>query len=334
MASIAHHDLHWKYVGPTKAWLDRLRHVRYAVPTVTSEAFGRHFRELDEPLERALGDAKLANSLAALDKCRHGLCGSDHRLVWVLSSGHCGTLALKSFLLKAATVRPFHRSNPAPTPPEVRNELFYRFLLGRIDQHTLRRLALRLLTARFGQITQAAVEGKHYCHVAHEDTEFAPIIARLFPEARFIYLKRDFFDTFLSLYEKVKRLANVSPYYVDPTLKGRNFFGLRPPWGRTREIVWYLHGNETFVTAFLHTLDRERWLEIRSENMFAGEVGAYQALNSVLPLADLDHAAFQDHFRQPVNSKPAIYPTDEPQRAALKDKVMRLRAALQRNGSF
>ena len=333
---VARNDLHWKYSGPIKRGISRAFRTSYRVPAITPAAIAAGLEKLDGILEELRGDEHIAHWLNAIRDLQNTYLPDGQRMVWVFSAGRSGTYALNRLLDKTGLIYPVQRLDIDPhfTRPEARTELFYRILLGRFDMHFMKRWILKYLVARAAIIADACRERKHFCYTVRSDREHALIIARLFPESRFIYLHQDPFKTFMSFYEKVRRIEEIAPLYLDTRLPEREFRGIRAFWGRAPEIAWNLYLARTFVRAAFDRIGDERCLDIKSEELFDGTPGTYDAINNLLPIDGISLDEYRAHFTVPANARQPIYPASPRGRARLAARYERMTRILEEKGAF
>lgn len=333
---VLRNDLHWKYIRPFREQRGRLLHTSFRVPEVTREGVALGLQQMDQILTELRDDPHISHRVDTIRQFQKELMPDGQQMVWVMSAGRSGTYALFKFLESSGRVLPVQRifGDPLFNRSEVRTELFYRILLGRLDPNILKHFIMRFLVARTGLLADACLQRKHFCYTVRSDSEHALIVARLFPESRFIYLRRDPFQTFLSFYQKVRQPDEIRPLYFDRRLALRDFQGIRAFWGRKKEICWYLYRANVFATAFLDMLPEDRWGYISGESLSAGEPEAYETILRFLPIDNLSREQFLEQMAVPANPRAVRYPVAPENMPEMKRIFDRLTARLEAKGRY
>jgi len=248
-------------------------------------------------------DVQLRNIAAA--KARFGANARDP--VQVLSTGRCGTRSLFGLCLLSKRVLPYHSFELATLPVD-RNHLLYRIATGRLDKESVAALAVHYLQTRTAEFIYAYRTGRTPLVTSHWDAIFAPFVAEMFPEARFLYLRREETAVFRSIYGKNQwQDSQLMPLSFDPRFPAGRFV-CRHEVGLDIEmrIAWYLHVTGVFAEAFLDGIEADRQLSLRSEALFAGTPETLKDLRNVLPLDDIDADALAAHFNAPQNTKDTV----------------------------
>ena len=160
---------------------------------------------------------------------------------WVLSTGRCGTATLDRLLALSPTVASFHEPMP-------RLHRYHALALN--DQRNLPTSFEDLLyDCRIDLMSAMKQMGFKYAECQHRWTPYARCIKSVFPNTKFIYLRRDM-DEFVSSalqwhWYDVGREKYAPPEYKDDEGKLLAWF-----WCKTNE----------FIQSFLNTIPGEDWM--------------------------------------------------------------------------
>lgn len=226
--------------------------------------------------------------------------------VWVLSTGRCGTLALQRLLEKAPRVFPLHR-NCASHTAQSRMEAFYTIVLAAYTRTRIRDMFVHCYHNVLLDLARAITVQRQFCMLNHSSLAWAPFIAELFPDSRFIYMKRSIGDTFLSYYTRDQYVRQLEPVVITKdeiqasAVLGVTFCSL--DMDIRSKIAWYLWAAEIFVNAFLATLPCDRRAYVESESLFRGDDSAFQLLSSFVDLSPLSLEDFRKHYAVKTNEK-------------------------------
>jgi len=276
-------------------------------------------------------DVQLANIAAVRD--RFGGAAQDP--VQILSTGRCGTRSLFSLCQRSSSVLPFH-SFELTTLPIDRNHLLFRMMTGHLDKKSIAALAEHYLQSRTAELIYAYRTGRTPVIISHWDTVFAPFVAEMFPESRFLFLWRDEMAVFKSIYGKNQwQSSQLMPLQHDPAFpNGRFVCQEDPSLDIESQISWYLQVTRAFAEAFLADIAPGRGLSLLSETFFAGAQETLEQLQTVLPLTDIDPQAFAEHLKTPQNAKETAQQVDPEDLQRRAERVPELVDQLARTGAF
>ncbi len=119
--------------------------------------------------------------------------------IFVLSTGRCGTLALQRFLHHSNEVKAFHRYRGRASKywndmsfVLEQNYAYYNVVRNRAyKSNRARYLVWSLRRSREYLIRKVQQERKTFVELNHEFSPFGPLLAKAFPEAKFVHLVRD-----------------------------------------------------------------------------------------------------------------------------------------------
>lgn len=183
------------------------------------------------------------------------------RSLFVLSTGRTGTQSLTHLLNLSPEITAFHEPEPLlleeslaayPTLQSNPEALQAVFLNGR------RRL-----------LQDATHRGRIYAEMSNRMTYFAPVIAQLLPNARFLHLYRHPADVVRSgmrrgWYDHHK----LDRYRITPTA-GDPAAAEWADWDPFSKICWYWSAVNDFATRFSNQISPDRFLAVRFEDLFA-----------------------------------------------------------------
>lgn len=175
--------------------------------------------------------------------------------VFVLSTGRCGTAYLTEVLSRSPGLSVRHTPKP---------ELEYVSSLVHRTRPTPEALDLATLAARFELFVEAYRAGRTYVETNNRITFFAPALAHLLPNARFIHVVRHPGD--------FVRSGMRRGYYAPGVVQHQR---LTPPdfpewssYSEVEKICWEWNEINSFIEHFKESVAADRVLTIRSEAMF------------------------------------------------------------------
>ena len=257
----------------------------------------------------------------------------------MLSTGRCGTLALQRLLEQTGAVMPFHR-NCRPALPQAAREAFYTVVLGAFTGVRMQVMSTYCMASVLADLTRAVTAGRQFCMVNHGYLAWAPFLACLLPDSRFLHLTRAPDACFLSFYTKDVYHGQLEPVTVTAGEIQSSGFGSaperRPRTDLPAAIAWYLHATNTYAEALGDTLPPRRFVRLTSESLFDGEASAFERLGEILDLAPLGLDDFRRHYVNRFNEKhdQLTRPVTGPQRARLVDRLGEAMRLLRRDGAY
>ena len=256
-------------------------------------------------------------------------------IVFVLSTGRCGTLGLYEFIKKSQQAMPYHTLTRQLLPLD-RNHLLYRIIGGNLDKSVLTKILGVYLETRSAEILFACRNGKTPVIVNHWDTVFAPFDAVLFPGSTFIHLHRDETKVFKSIYGKGQLNNNQLQYFrYDPSFPdGRFIFFQDESLGIEQEVAWYLFVTREFIHAFAQTVGDGRLVSIKSEDLFARSREHFDLLRQAVPIDDLGYEDFCKSYEAPVNPKSEKLQVEEDELDRRAARIPGLMVDLERDGGY
>lgn len=176
--------------------------------------------------------------------------------LFVLSTGRCGTGLLTEILSASPRLRVEH--NPKP-------ELEYVSSVIHRDNIDKDALEIAVLAARFDlYFLDTFLRGKIYVETNNRISFFAPALANLLPNAKFVHLVRNPADFVRSGMRRGYYQEGVVQYQ---RLDGSNY----SPWNtfsRLEKVTWEWNEINRKIEGFKSNVENERVLTINSESLF------------------------------------------------------------------
>lgn len=152
------------------------------------------------------------------------------------------------------------------------------------------------LKTRAAEWLGAISQNRPMAGVNHLDTIYAPTFAKVHPQAKFIYLRRDPINTFESFYTKNQfGRTQLQPLYykLDP-----NFAWCYPGYDIPHLIAWYIRFTEVFSRAFGEIMG-DRFIELSADKLFERDKEECEKLRDFTNI-NLD---VREHFKTVYNQK-------------------------------
>jgi len=219
--------------------------------------------------------------------------------VMVMSTGRCGTLSLLRLFEKSHYIA--YHNYLWFVCGSVCCEFMCQIMAGRFEDVSPPNFWLRSRAAEWlGAISQ----DRPMIDTCHLDTIFAPVFANLHPLSKFIYLKRDPVDVFISFLTKFQLNANqlMPVYYTfDPYYQFR--FIPFIPYDIPALLTWYIYFTDVFTKAMGKVLsESDRFIEISVDKLFARDESEISKLIEFTGLR-LNKKEVTDHFLTKYNEK-------------------------------
>lgn len=181
--------------------------------------------------------------------------------VFVLSTGRAGTKLLTNILKKYSELWVEH--SPSPTLAQQSSLIYQEKVSGKL-------LEWSFLHARLDLLSHTYRAGLHYVETNNRISMYAPAIANLLPHAKFIHLvrhpgefvrsgmRRGYYDTM-----DPEQWGHLVPRRNDP------IFHTWQNLNRIEKISWQWNEINRQIETFKQTIDSERVLFIKSDNLFS-----------------------------------------------------------------
>jgi hypothetical protein len=219
--------------------------------------------------------------------------------VFVLSTGRVGTMLL---------TRLFELENGLHIEHEALPEMLYTGKLAYADPSNIEFTKGAFMAGRYEAIRDCQLQNLRYVETNNRLTFFAPAMAALFPNAKFIHLLRHP-DSFVS--SGIQR-----NWYTGKTITDEGRIAPAKDLGIERQedkIAWLWNATNAFIDDFKAGAGKDRTLTVRSEDLFSNAEEAERILNWLNFKAD--KTSIQKVLNTPVNSSrkkktPQEYNTD------------------------
>ena len=219
--------------------------------------------------------------------------------VFVLSTGRVGTMLL---------TRLFELEKGLHIEHEALPEMLYTGKLAYVDPNNIEFTKGAFMAGRYEAIRDCQLQNLRYVETNNRLTFFAPAMAALFPNAKFIHLLRHP-DSFVS--SGIQR-----NWYTGKTITDEGRIAPGKDLGIERQqdkIAWLWNATNAFIDDFKAGAGKDRTLTVRSEDLFSNAEEAERILNWLNFKAD--KTSIQKVLNTPVNSSrkkktPQEYNTD------------------------
>lgn len=186
---------------------------------------------------------------------------------FVLSTGRCGTLLISKILAKSSCLRVEH--NPKP-------ELEYASKVVHRDDLNLHAQEIAVLASRFDLFfLDTLLRGKIYVETNNRISLFAPALAKLLPNAKFIHLVRDPADFVRSGMRRGYYQEGVTQHQ---RLDGSNY-SVWNNFSRIEKIAWEWNEINSKIEEFKSNVDSNRVLTINSEMLYSNPATTHRIYN-------------------------------------------------------
>ena len=206
--------------------------------------------------------------------------------VFVLSTGRVGTMLL---------TRLFELEKGLHIEHEALPEMLYTGKLAYADPSNIEFTKGALMAGRYEAIRDCQLQNLRYVETNNRLTFFAPAMAALFPNAKFIHLLRHP-DSFVS--SGIQR-----NWYTGKTITDEGRIAPAKDSGIERQqdkIAWLWNATNAYIEDFKEGAGKDRTLTVRSEDLFSNTEEAERILNWLDFKADKN--SIQKVLNTPVNS--------------------------------
>ena len=206
--------------------------------------------------------------------------------VFVLSTGRVGTMLL---------TRLFELEKGLHIEHEALPEMLYTGKLAYADPSNIEFTKGAFMAGRYEAIRDCQLQNLRYVETNNRLTFFAPAMAALFPNAKFIHLLRHP-DSFVS--SGIQR-----NWYTGKTITDEGRIAPAKDSGIERQqdkIAWLWNATNAFIEDFKEGAGKDRTLTVRSEDLFSNTEEAERILNWLDFKAD--KTSIQKVLNRPVNT--------------------------------
>lgn len=215
------------------------------------------------------------------------------KVVFVLSTGRCGTKLLAKIMQRHPAVRAYHEAFPPLVfPSKLAYEAYERGLPIEVGK-------LAIIAGRYELIRNAFLQSKIYLETNNRLTFFAPYIAAVFEQAKFIHLVRHPGDFVRSA---IRRGYYTGKHSWD---EGR----IQPledgiPWGQMTAIeknAWLWNETNRFIEKFKKQIESNRVITVRAEDLFSNTYQVIESICKFIGVQSMPGAQVEKAARKPVN---------------------------------
>ena len=206
--------------------------------------------------------------------------------VFVLSTGRVGTMLL---------TRLFELEKGLHIEHEALPEMLYTGKLAYADPSNIEFTKGAFMAGRYEAIRDCQLQNLRYVETNNRLTFFAPAMAALFPNAKFIHLLRHP-DSFIS--SGIQR-----NWYTGKTITDEGRIAPAKDSGiesQQDKIAWLWNATNAFIDDFKEGAGKDRTLTVRSEDLFSNAEEAERILNWLDFKAD--KTSIQKVLNRPVNT--------------------------------
>lgn len=180
------------------------------------------------------------------------------KAVWTFSTGRCGTMFLSYVLRMSDKMISLHE--PIPRMWELSGEGWRQ---GASPSEDIKN---SIKIARDDIVTISNTLGRHYSETNHRNSYLAYAINTLYPDSKYIFVKRNARDV-------VESFSKKELYRVSPFSRSRPDFGLGYMWGcmsqQEKSLVNWYETNK-FILDFLSTIGKSRWFYLDFDKHIVG----------------------------------------------------------------
>ena len=221
-------------------------------------------------------------------------------LTWVMSTGRCGVDAIDRYFKLSKDHFSIHKEFRNKKFLAYRSTLttksyvFSKFLYNNASDAEIESIIETYLSNRINTIRRGG--GKRWVFCEHYDTAWLPIILRIFPNSKIIFLSKNPKDVIKSYMSKQQYTSSLemplSP--AQDKLMFKTLFGL---------VCWFYTYTNMYISIHCDLISNDqRILRVNGECLMDADLSTYKHLNDFLVMT-LSQKQFMDHFRGRYNSK-------------------------------
>lgn len=193
-------------------------------------------------------------------RCRPATQWREADSLFVLSTGRVGTATLTELLALIKGVDAFHEPKP---------QLLAERKAARVEVRSAPEKYQAIFEkARSQQLLHAASRGQVYAETSARLTFFAPVLADMLPNARFVYLHRHPAGVVRSGMRRGWYAGHVHDCERIKPVEGEKAYANWHGWEPFQKICWYWDTYNRFILDALAEVNPNRWIELRSEELF------------------------------------------------------------------
>jgi len=224
----------------------------------------------------------------------------ETQCLFVLSTGRTGTKTLSGLLDLSGEVDAFHE----PRPQLLKERQSARWEVYK-NQNKYRHIFIR---SRGAFLLRTKWRNRIYAETSPRLTYFAPVLADLLPNAKFLFVHRDPAGVIRSGMKRGWYVDHPADYARVRPVEGEPFFDRWEKMDPFGKICWYWHVYNEFALDFRQDVNPSRILTIQASSLFNGT-----AVPTIFDFLDLRQPAEEDVDRvlgQKLNAqKEGTFPT-------------------------
>lgn len=186
----------------------------------------------------------------------------DARAVFILSTGRTGTKTLARLLGLSEQIDAFHEPHP---------QLLAERKTARWEIESQPKKYRRIFAwARGAALSRAVRRDQIYAETSARLTFFAPVLARLLPHARFIYVHRAPTAVIRSGMRRGWYVDHPADFARIEPVPGEPAYASWEKWSAFKKTCWYWEAYNRFALDFCQDVAADRVLVLRADTLFNG----------------------------------------------------------------
>jgi len=225
----------------------------------------------------------------------------NSELTWVMSTGRCGVDALDRYFKLSKDHFSIHREfykdemyYEYRSTWTTKSRVLHKFFYNNASDEEIKSFVETFLAKRMKTIRRRG--GKKWIFCEHCDTVWLPIILRIFPASKIVFLSKDPKDVIKSYMGK-QQYSSAQEMPLSPAqdqLLFKTLFGL---------MCWFYTYINMYIDIHCRLIgDDQRILRVNGKDLMKADLGVRKELNGFLSM-DISQKQFQNHFGGRYNSK-------------------------------
>lgn len=186
----------------------------------------------------------------------------DARCVFVLSTGRTGTETLQHLLALSPQIDAYHE----PRPQLMIHRKHARWEIGRAPDKYIRVIQ----RTRGPKLYRSKARGLWYAETSARMTFFAPLLAHLLPNAKFLFIHRHPGEVVRSGMRRGWYENHPADFARIEPVPGEEAFKAWPSWTSFQKICWYWDAYNRFSLDARRRIGEERMLTLKADGLFDG----------------------------------------------------------------
>ncbi len=222
-------------------------------------------------------------------------------LTWVMSTGRCGVDALDRYFKLSEDHFSIHREffkdemyYKYRSTLTTKSYVFHKFFYNNATDAEIKSIIEIFLSKRMKTIRRR--EGKRWVFCEHCDTVWLPIILRIFPSSKIVFLSKNPEDVIMSYMSK-QQYSSAQEMPLSPAqdeLMFKTLFG---------QMCWFYTYINMYISIHCELIKNDkRILRVNGKDLMEGDLIMHKKLNDFLVMS-ISEKQFLDHFGGRYNSK-------------------------------